>query len=106
MLDANFPALLQSFFTTRLMAQRKVSSHTIASYRDTFRLLLRFAGQRLHKAPSALALADLDPAGLRRLWRGVPVSGVRPGRAHQLVPVAAVRVSACRSYIQGVYTDA
>jgi hypothetical protein len=33
---ANLPALLQSFFTTRLMMQRKVSPHTIASYRDTF----------------------------------------------------------------------
>ena len=45
---ANLPALLQSFFTTRLMAQRKVSAHTIASYRDTFRLLLQFAQKRLH----------------------------------------------------------
>ena len=60
MLDANFPALLQSFFTTRLMAQRKVSPHTIASYRDTFRLLLLFAQKRLRKAPSQLDLDDLD----------------------------------------------
>src|SRR5215468_5562417 len=57
---ANLPALLQSFFTTRLMTQRKVSPHTIASYRDTFRLLLQFAQKRLHKAPSQLALDDLD----------------------------------------------
>ena len=60
MLDANFPALLQSFFTTRLMAQRKVSPHTIASYRDTFRLLLLFAQKRLRKAPSQLDLSDLN----------------------------------------------
>src|SRR5512132_93213 len=60
MLDANFPALLQSFFTTRLMAQRKVSPHTIASYRDTFRLLLQFSQKRLRKAPSQLRLEDLD----------------------------------------------
>src|SRR5215468_6782452 len=60
MLDANFPALLQSFFTTRLMAQRKVSSHTIASYRDTFRLLLQFAQKRLRKPPSQLDLDNLD----------------------------------------------
>ena len=40
---ANLPSLLQSFFTTRLMTQRKASPHTIASYRDTFRLLLQFA---------------------------------------------------------------
>src|SRR6266699_6332236 len=57
---ANFPALLQSFFTTRLMAQRKVSPHTIASYRDTFRLLLLFAQKRLRNAPSQLDLDDLD----------------------------------------------
>ena len=57
---ANLPTLLQSFFTTRLMTQRKVSPHTIASYRDTFRLLLQFAQKRLHKAPSQLGLDDLN----------------------------------------------
>src|ERR1700691_2296127 len=57
---ANLPGLLQSFFTIRLMTQRKVSPHTIASYRDTFRLLLQFAQKRLRKAPSQLTLADLD----------------------------------------------
>src|ERR1700686_4213214 len=57
---ANLPILLQSFFTTRLMMQRKVSPHTIASYRDTFRLLLQFAQKRLHKAPSQLGLDGLD----------------------------------------------
>jgi integrase/recombinase XerD len=57
---ANLPSLLQSFFTNRLMAQRKASPHTIASYRDTFRLLLQFAQTRLRKAPSELALGDLD----------------------------------------------
>src|SRR5580693_10024284 len=57
---ADLPGLLQSFFTIRLMTQRKVSPHTIASYRDTFRLLLQFAQKRLRKAPSQLGLADLD----------------------------------------------
>jgi integrase/recombinase XerD len=56
----DLPGLLQSFFTIRLMTQRKVSPHTIASYRDTFRLLLQFAQKRLRKAPSQLRLADLD----------------------------------------------
>ena len=57
---ANLPSLLQAFFTTRLMSQRKASPHTIASYRDTFRLLLQFAQKRLRKAPSQLVLDDLD----------------------------------------------
>ena len=60
--DLGFPTLLQRFFTQRLMAQRQVSPHTIASYGDTFRLLLQFAETRLHKAPSVLTLMDLDPS--------------------------------------------
>ena len=57
-----FPDLLERFFTQRLIAQRRVSPHTIASYRDTFRLLLQFVQNRLHKPPSGLALIDLDPS--------------------------------------------
>jgi len=57
---ANLASLLQAFFTDRLMAQRQASPHTIASYRDTFCLLLRFIQQRLGKAPSSLSLPDLD----------------------------------------------
>ena len=57
---ASFAGLLEGFFTQRLMQQRCASAHTIASYRDTFRLLLRFAQQRLRKAPSQLALNDVD----------------------------------------------
>lgn len=54
------PTLLQSFFTERLMKQRQVSPHTIASYRDTFRLLFQFAYQKLKKPPAKLALDDLS----------------------------------------------
>jgi integrase/recombinase XerD len=36
-------AMLEAFFTDRLQQQRRVSPHTIAAYRDTFRLLLNFA---------------------------------------------------------------
>lgn len=56
----SFPALLETFFTERLLRQQQASPHTVASYRDTFSLLLRFADQRLHKAPSVLTLDDLD----------------------------------------------
>jgi len=59
-ISANFSRLLEAFFTDRLMRQRDASPHTIATYRDTFCLLLRFAQQRLKKTPSALTLADLD----------------------------------------------
>lgn len=52
--------LLGAFFTERLQHQRNASPHTIAAYRDTFRLLLAFAQDRLRKPPSTLSLADLD----------------------------------------------
>jgi integrase/recombinase XerD len=42
------------------MRQRNVSPNTIASYRDTFRLLFRFAQARFHKSPSDLVLGELD----------------------------------------------
>ena len=58
--NRSFPTLLETFFTERLVRQQQASPHTIASYRDTFCLLLRFAQQRFNKAPLALTLADLD----------------------------------------------
>lgn len=60
MSSANFAALLETFFTDRLIAQRRVSPHTVASYRDTFRLLLQFAQKELGKSPSKLAITDLN----------------------------------------------
>lgn len=56
----SFPALLQGFFTQRLMQQRRASPHTIGSYRDSFRLLLHFAQARLGKPPTQLAFEQID----------------------------------------------
>ena len=58
--SCNVATLIERYFTERLMRQRNVSANTIASYRDTFRLLFTFAQARLRKPPSALALDDLD----------------------------------------------
>jgi site-specific recombinase XerD len=60
MKEANFAALLERFFTERLIRQRQASPHTIASYRDSFRLLLQFAKRRLRKPPSRLSLEEID----------------------------------------------
>ena len=51
---------LQAFFTDRLARQRHASPHTIAAYRDTWRLLLTYASQHSGKQPSQLQLTDLD----------------------------------------------
>ena len=52
--------ILEAFFTDRLMTQRGASPHTIASYRDTFTLLLGYIHQQTGKLPAQLDLADLD----------------------------------------------
>jgi integrase/recombinase XerD len=58
--SSNVATLIERYFTERLVRQRNVSANTIASYRDTFRLLFVFAKVLLRKPPSALALDDLD----------------------------------------------
>ena len=59
---ADLAQLLQGFFTDKLMRQRQASPHTIAAYRDTFKLLLQFAGQRAGRQPARLGVADLQAA--------------------------------------------
>jgi integrase/recombinase XerD len=60
MTGSTFPALLQRFFTERLATQMNASPNTIAGYRDTFRLLLRYAERRLGRPPTRLAVEDID----------------------------------------------
>ena len=60
MTSATLPALLQQFFTDRLCTQMEASPNTIAGYRDTFRLLLRFASEQTGRPPTKLRIEDLD----------------------------------------------
>ena len=50
--------LMQNFFCQRLQDQQRVSAHTLASYRDTFRLLLGFIEQKVHRPPFSQQLQD------------------------------------------------
>jgi integrase/recombinase XerD len=54
------PSLIEGFFSKRLVSQRNVSAHTIASYRDAFRLLLAYAQKELHRPPTRLSMEDLN----------------------------------------------
>ena len=90
---------LQAFFTDRLVAQRNASPNTVASYRDTFRLLLAFAADNAHKQPSALDIADLDAqtvsAFLSHLesnrQNGISTRNNRLAAVHSLFRYAAYR---------------
>lgn len=60
-ISPSFPSLIQEFFTDYLTQQRLLSPQTVASYRDCFVLLVRFAEQTLGKSASTLELTDLKP---------------------------------------------
>ena len=51
---------LQAFFAEHLLVHKRASPQTVACYRDTFRLLLRFMRNRMGTEPAALPLAALD----------------------------------------------
>src|ERR1700681_123375 len=74
--SVNFAALLEDFFTRRLMQQRQASPHTISSYRDTFRLFLKFVQQRLHKPPSRLNFEELDAPLIVAFLEGLEKHGL------------------------------
>lgn len=59
-LTNNLSRFIQDFFCQRLIQQRHVSPQTVASYRDTFRLLLRYAERKLCQHVTKLGLTDLD----------------------------------------------
>jgi integrase/recombinase XerD len=60
--------LLKRFFADHLVHHKRASPQTVASYRDTFRLLLEFVQKQCHIEPSALRVTDLDvPVILRFL---------------------------------------
>jgi site-specific recombinase XerD len=57
---ASLGPLLQIFFTDYLVGQKRLSPQTIASYRDTFRLLLQFIHRKTRIEPASLSIPDLS----------------------------------------------
>src|SRR4051794_27157948 len=94
MSSTNLAALLQSFFTDRLIAQRRVSPHTVASYRDTFRLLLKFAQKEVGKSPSKLGISDLSAALIGAFLDDIEKKRANASRSRNL------RLTAIRSFFR------
>lgn len=67
--DDRFPFLLRAFFYEWLVEQRNASIHTVRSYRDTWRLLLRFVAQRAGKKVAMITLADLAASEIAAFLR-------------------------------------
>jgi integrase/recombinase XerD len=96
MKPTTLPALLQRFFTDRLCAQMQASSHTIAGYRDTFRLLLRFASQQLGKTPTNMHVEDLNAELIGEFLRHVETA------RHNCARSRNTRLAAIRSFFRFV----
>ena len=92
--------VIESFFTGYLMTQRQASPHTIAAYRDTFKLLLGYLHEQTGKLPAQLALADLDAAVISGFLQhletsrgnGIATRNARLTAIHSLFRYAALRV--------------
>ncbi len=92
--SSNLAALIERFFTERLMRHRDVSPHTVSSYRDTFRQLFTFAQARLGKPPSALAIDDLDAPFICAFLEDIEINRTVSVRTRNL------RLTAIRSFFQ------
>jgi integrase/recombinase XerD len=101
---------LEAFFSQRLLAQKNASPHTVASYRDCYRLLLGFVHDTTGTRPSDLRLDDLDApmigAFLDHLEhdRGLSVASrnTRLAAVHSLFRYAALRHPEHAALIQRV----
>ena len=104
------PPLLQGFFTERLARQRDASPHTVAAYRDCFRLLLVFLHDQTGQAPSKLALEDINASMITAfLWhleneRGnsVRTRNARLTAIHSFFHYAALKAPECSELIARV----
>jgi integrase/recombinase XerD len=86
--------LVQSFFTDHLVRQRRASPQTVASYRDTFRLLIQHLSQTIGRKPSDLTLDDLQAKAIMRF-----LDGIERDRGNS-VQTRNARLAAIRSFFR------
>lgn len=89
-----FASLVQEFFTDYMVQQRALSPCTVASYRDTFVLLLRFAEKQLGKAPVCVQLTDINAKFLATFLDHLE------GERHNSARSRNIRLAAVRSFLK------
>ena len=89
-----FATLVQEFFTDYMVQQRALSPCTVASYRDTFVLLLRFAEKQLGKAPVSVQLSDINAKFLAAFLDHLE------GERHNSARSRNIRLAAVRSFLK------
>ena len=91
---ADLPALVERYFCEYLIKQRNASPETISSYRDAFRLFLRFSEQRFGRSPATLTLADFDAPQILAFLDSLEK------QRHCSVRSRNARLAALRSFLQ------
>jgi site-specific recombinase XerD len=89
-----FATLVQEFFTDYMVQQRALSPRTVASYRDTFVLLLRFADKQLGKEPVNVQLTDITAKFLASFLDDLECE------RHNSVRSRNIRLAAVRSFLK------
>lgn len=89
-----FAGLVQEFFTDYMVQQRALSPRTVASYRDTFVLLLRFAEDKLHLPAHGMAMTDLNARFLADFLDHLEA------QRHNSVRSRNVRLAAVRAFLK------
>jgi len=90
----DLPALIRGFFDQYLVSQRGLSGHTVLSYRDTFKLLLKFASDDCRKRVTELVLADLTAELVHRFLRHLEAD------RHNGVVTRNLRLAAIHSFFR------
>lgn len=90
----NFAALVQEFFCERLIQQQNASQQTVASYRDTFRLLLGYLRKTRRRQPADLTLSDLDAPTISAFLEYLEK------QRHNTIRTRNVRFAAIRSFMK------
>jgi len=88
--------LIQSFFTQHLQLHKRLSPQTVASYRDTFRLLFQFVQEQTKREPVTLRITDLDAPIILSFLESLEL------RRHNCIGSRNVRLAAIRTFFRWV----
>jgi integrase/recombinase XerD len=96
MTSPDLATLVTAFFVRHLAAERHVSQHTTAAYRDALKLLLRFARDVAHRPVAALRFEDLTPELILQFLVHLETD------RHNTVPTRNARLTAIHSFFRYV----
>jgi len=96
MTSSDLATFVTGYFVRHLAAERNVSAHTTAAYRDTLKLLLRFARDRAHRSVATLRFEDLTPALILQFLEHLETA------RHNTIRTRNARLAAIHSFVRYV----